>query len=283
MTETTADGAIRIELDGAVALVTLARAEKRNALAIPFWEDFPKAIRELDDRGDVRAIVLASDGPVFCSGIDLSAFQGIAGDRDAAGAASGIDFLHKVRLLQDAFSVLEDARIPVIAAIQGGCIGGGVDMVTACDIRMCTEDAYFSVYEVELGMAADVGTFPRLINHLPEGLVRELSYTGRKMTADEALRYGLVNRVLPTHDAVNDAAMGMAQEIAQKAPMAVHGCKRAITHSRDHKTQETLDWIALWNASMLQPSELMTAMAAKQTGQPGQFTPLPPRKTLRGE
>ncbi|MEM9421610.1 MAG: enoyl-CoA hydratase-related protein [Pseudomonadota bacterium] len=277
------DLAFRVDLHDAVAQITFDRAEKRNALGLSFWEDFPDAIKELDDRGDIRAIVLASEGPVFCAGIDLAAFQAIAGDLAPTNPARGLDFLHKVHRMQRTFSALEEARIPIIAAIQGGCLGAGVDMVTACDIRVCTEDAYFSIYEIELGMTADVGTFPRILNHLPEGVVRELAYTGRKMPADEALRYGLVNQVLPDHPGAIEAAMTLAQEIAQKAPMAVHGCKRAITYARDHTTEETLDWIGLWNASMLQPTELMAAMAAKQTKTPGQFTPLPRRKSLKGE
>ncbi|RFB05954.1 enoyl-CoA hydratase-related protein [Parvularcula marina] len=269
-----------IETDGPVATLTLDRAEKRNALALPFWEDFPAAIEELDKSGDIRAIVIAANGPLFCAGIDLSAFAGVAGDRSKLGAAAPLDFIEKVGRMQRTFTVLEEARVPVIAAIHGKCLGAGVDMITACDIRLATKDAAFSVYEIHIGMTADVGTFPRLLNHLPEGLVRELAYTGREMGAEEALRYGLVNHVHETHEDVISAAQDMARDIATKAPMAVHGCKRAITYSRDHKTKEALDYIGLWNASMLNPSELMTAAAAKQSGQPGQFAKLPQKTRL---
>ena len=272
--------AFTIEHDGAVATVTLTNPDKRNAMDAAFWEEFPDAIEELDRGGEVRAIVLASTGPHFSAGIDLAAFQTVnAGDH---GEAKPLDFIHVVGRMQRAFSALEDARMPVIAAIQGGCIGGGVDMVTAADIRLCTEDAYFTIYEVVLGMTADVGTFPRILNHLPEGLVRELAYTGRRMGAEEALRYGLVNRVLADRDACVAAAQEMAADIARHAPMAVHGCKRAITYSRDHTTQEALDWIAVWNASMLRPAEMMAAMAAKQTKTPGQFAKLPPLRKVNG-
>ena len=265
--------------DGPVATVTLSRPEKRNAMSAPFWEQFPDAIEEIDASGETRAIVLASTGPHFTAGIDLAAFAGVMRDH---GAAQGIDFLHVVGRMQRAFSALEDARVPVIAAIQGGCIGGGVDMATACDIRLCTEDAYFTIYEVEVGMTADVGTFPRILNLLPEGVVRELAYTGRKMFAEEAARYGLVNRVLPDHAACTEAAQALAREIAAKAPLAVHGCKRAVTYGRDHTTQEALDWIGMWNASMLRQSELMAAMKAKQDGTAGDFAALPPKRRVDG-
>lgn len=274
------DLAFTVEKDGSVARLTLSRPDKRNALSLPFWESFPETVAALDKAGDVRALVIASEGPVFCAGIDLGAFQGIAGGAAPDDPAKGLAFMQSVARMQDTFTALETARIPVIAAIQGGCLGAGVDMITACDIRLCTEDAYFSVFEINLGMTADVGTFPRLLNHLPEGVVRELSYTGRKMGADEAMRYGLINSVHADQPAVLDAAMTMAHEIASKAPMAIHGTKKAITYCRDHTTQEGLDWIGMWNASMLQPSELMAAMVAQKTGAPGQFAPLPPLKKL---
>lgn len=266
--------------DGPVTTLTLSRPEKRNAMGIDFWEALPDTVEELSAAGDCRCLVIRSEGPHFTSGIDLTM---LAGTRpDDLGAAEGIATYEMILRMQRAFNTLEDARMPVIASIQGGCIGGGVDMVTACDIRLCTEDAFFTVYEVVMGMTADVGTFPRLLNHLPEGLVRELSYTGRKMLADEALRYGLVNRVLADQAECDAAAQEMAHDIAVKAPLAVHGCKRMITYARDHTTEETLDRIALWNASNLQPSELMAAMAAKQSGTPGDFAKLPKVKKIGG-
>ena len=272
------DAPFTIAHDGPVATLTLSRPHKRNAMSMDFWSGLPAAIEEIDRSGETRAIVIASEGPHFTAGLDLAAFADV--QRDALGAAKPLDFIHTVGLMQRAFNALEDARVPVICAIQGGCIGGGVDMVTAADIRLCTRDAYFSVYEVVIGMTADVGTFPRLLNHLPEGLVRELAYTGRRMDAEEALRHGLVNRVLDSHADCDAAARQMAHDIARHAPLAVHGSKRAITYARDHTTQDTLDWIGVWNASMLQRSELMAAMAAKQTGEPGDFAALPPQRAL---
>lgn len=269
-----------LDIDGAVATLTLDRAEKRNALALPFWEDFPEALAELDRSGDIRAVVITANGPLFCAGIDLGAFSAVMGRKGQSGPAAPLEFIDQVSRMQRAFTALETLRVPVIAAIHGKCLGAGVDMVTACDIRLASADAAFSVYEINIGMTADVGTFPRLLNHLPEGLVRELAYTGREMLTEEALRLGFVNRVHPDKDATLAAAQAMAREIATKAPMAVHGSKRVITHARDHSTADTLDWIGVWNASMLNPQDLMAAAGAKQTGEPGQFAPLPPRRRL---
>ncbi len=271
--------AFRITHDGPVATLTLSNPEKRNSMDAHFWEDFPAAVRELDKSGDTRVLVIASEGPHFSAGIDLSV---LAGSKPDVGAASGLDFYHSVKRMQQTFSCLEDARMPVIAAVQGGCFGAGVDLVTACDMRVCAEDAFFTIYEVVVGMTADVGTFPRILNLLPEGIVRELSYTGRKFKADEALRLGFVNRVGADAQATLSAAYELAHDIAAKAPLAVAGCKDIINYSRDHKTDEALDRIAIWNASMLQSSEVMAAMTAKQTGEPGEFTKLPRFRSIDG-
>jgi len=272
------DAPYTIAHDGPVATITLNRPEKRNALSAEFWDDFPSVIEDIDRSGDTRAIVLASTGPHFTAGIDLAAFGNT--ERQSLGAARGLDFMQVVDRMQRTFTVLEEARVPVIAAIQGGCIGAGVDMATACDIRLCTADAFFTIYEIEIGMTADVGTFPRILNHLPEGVVREMAYTGRRMGAEEAERRGLVNRVTADPETCLAAAQELAREIAKRAPLAVHGCKRAITYGRDHSTADALEWIRLWNASMLQQSELMEAMRAKQTKTPGQFAALPPMRRL---
>ncbi|MCQ8184773.1 enoyl-CoA hydratase-related protein [Parvularcula maris] len=273
--------ALRLTRNGPVATLTLSNPQKRNAMGAAFWEDLPDTVEELSGSGECRALVIDAEGPVFSSGIDLGMFQNVR--KDGLGAAAGLDAYALILRMQRAFTAIEKARMPVIAAIQGGCIGGGVDLATACCIRLASEDAYFSVYEINIGMTADVGTFPRLLNHLPEGVVRELSYTGRKMGAVEAQQRGLVNRIYLDAEAVRAAAQEMAEEIASKAPMAVYGTKDIITYARDHATDEALDRIALWNASNLQPSELMAAMAAKQTGEPGQFASLPPKRRVDGK
>ena len=156
-------------------------------------------------------------------------------------------------------------------------------MVTACDMRYVTQDAFFTIYETKIGMTADVGTFPRIVKLVPEGLVREMAYTGRRVSAEEAFDMGLVNRVYDTQDAMLAGVMSIAQEIAENAPLAVYGCKRAITYARDHTTQEGLEWINLWNASMLQNDEISEAMLARKEKREGVFADLPLLKNKIGD
>ena len=181
--------------------------------------------------------------------------------------------------MQRSLSCLEECRIPVLAAVQGGCIGGGVDMVSACDMRYATEDAYFTIFEINIGMTADVGTFPRLCKLIPEGIVRELAYTGRRMSAAEAKQIGLVNRVYADQDAMLEGVFDLAGEIASKPPLAVYGCKRMINYARDHSTADGLDYIAIWNASFLQGAEMQEAMLANQQKRPGEFVDLPKKRS----
>jgi enoyl-CoA hydratase len=259
-----------VTIDGKIAHIVLNRPEKRNSMIPEFWDELPEIVRDIDDNVRARAIVLSSTGPHFSSGLDVNAFASIAAPGSDEGDGGrrarlqhGASFHQMVRRMQDTFSCLEACRIPVIAAIQGGCIGGGVDLVTACDMRYATEDAFLTVYEINIGMTADVGTFPRLVKLVPEGVVRELAYTGRRMPAAEAQAVGLVNRVFPDQKTMLEEVTRVAREIAAKAPLAVYGCKRMITYARDHSTADTLDYVGVWNASMLQPEEMMEAMAAR--------------------
>ena len=187
----------------------------------------------------------------------------------------GARFYEAVQRMQRTFNLLEGCRIPVLAAIQGGCIGGGVDLATACDMRYATEDAFVTVFEVNIGMTADVGTFPRLVKLIPEGIVRELAYTGRRMPAREAQACGLFNRVFADQASMLKEVMAIAREIASKAPLAVYGCKRMINYARDHSTADGLDYISIWNASMLQREEILEAIKANGEKRPGVFVDLP--------
>jgi enoyl-CoA hydratase len=231
-------------------------------------------------------IVISSSGPVFSAGMDLAAFTPKApADKDEArrnGIRHGAAFYDSARKTQATFNALEACRLPILAAIQGGCVGGGVDMVTACDMRYATEDAFFTIFETNIGMTADVGTFPRLVQQMPEGLVRELAYTGRRMPAAEAKAVGLVNQVFADQTSMLDGVMAIAAEIAEKAPLAVYGCKRMINYSKDHSTADTLDYIAIWNASMMQGQEMQEAMQARAEKRAGDFTELPKRKGTFG-
>lgn len=259
-----------------IAHIEMSRPQKRNAMSRAFWAELPEIIRDIDSNAKARVIVLSAQGPVFSAGIDVSMFgSDISGSGDKNNPQYGADFYNTVKRLQDSFTAIEACRIPVIAAIQGGCYGGGVDLITACDMRYGTEDSFITIYEIIVGMTADVGTFPRILNHMPEGVVRELAYTGRKMGATECKERGLFNQVYTDKAEMMDAVMIVAADIAAKPPLAVYGCKRAITYGRDHSTADALDNIAIWNMSMLIPSEMMEAMQANAQKRPGDFKDLP--------
>lgn len=265
-----------------VAHIILKRPEKRNSMIPAFWRELPALVEELDGSGEVRAIVVSSTGPHFTSGMDLSVFASAADtDSDKANgakddhAAIAARFYQTIKKLQHCFSSLESARMPVLAAVQGGCIGAGVDMITACDMRYATEDAFFIIQETNLAMTADVGTFPRLSKLIPDGIVRELAYTGRALTGPEAYEFGLVNQLYPDSDTLLDAVMDIAFEIAEKSPTTIYGCKKMILHARDHTVADTLDYVGLWNASFFDPAQIAEAMNAQREDRPATFRSLP--------
>ena len=275
-----------VTIDRQIAHIVLNRPEKRNSMIPAFWDELPAIIEDIDNHARARVIVISSTGPHFSSGIDTAMFSDSSITADAQARAEtlrqhGARFYDTVQRMQRSFSVLESCRIPVLAAIQGGCIGGGVDLATACDMRYATEDAFITVFEINIGMTADVGTFPRLVKLIPEGIVRELAYTGRRMPAREAQACGLVNRVFPDHATLLAEVMAIAREIAAKAPLAVYGCKRMINYARDHSTADGLDYIGIWNASMLQKDEIMEAIAANAAKRPAHFVDLPVRTPRR--
>ncbi|MES2035858.1 MAG: crotonase/enoyl-CoA hydratase family protein [Pseudomonadota bacterium] len=255
-----------VSIEAGVAHIRMSRPEAMNTMNRAFWNELPAIIRDIDDNARARAIVISSTGKHFCAGMDLQVFSGV-GDRDGGPVdrhVAGESFRRHVHHLQDTFSCLDEARMPVIAAIHGGCIGGAVDFTSACDIRYCTEDTYFTIMEINIGMTADVGTFPRLCKLIPEGWVRELAYTGGKLPAQRAKEIGLVNEVLPDHDAVVAHALSVAREIARKSPLAVAGSKVMINYARDHTIKDALDYIALWQVGMFSGPHMAEAFAGRQ-------------------
>ena len=269
-----------LHLENKIAHLTLNRPEAFNSMPRAFWNELPALVREIDEGAKARVIVLASTGKHFTAGMDLSVFaDGAAGPGEGDRAAQAEAFRHFVLLLQQTFSCLEQARIPVLAAIQGGCIGAGVDMISACDVRYASEDAFFQIQEINLAMTADVGTFPRLCKLIPEGWVRELAYTGRRLPAAKAKEIGLVNDVFPTQAAMLAHVMEVAAEIAEKAPVAVAGSKRMINYARDHAIGDALDYIATWQAGMFAPAHMGEAFAAKAQKRPAVFPDLAALKT----
>lgn len=245
-----------------------------------FWMELPEVVRALDARGDVRAIVLSSTGRHFCAGMDLGVFtsgdSGITPGDSAEMGRTRARLRQTALMLQQSFTVFESVRMPVLAAIQGGCIGGAVDMVTAADMRYASADAFFVIQEINIGMTADVGTLQRLPKLIPDGVARELAYTGRRMTAQRALEVGLINEIFPTHEDLVDGVLAIAREIASKSPLAIWGTKEMLLYSRDHSVADGLNHIATWQTGMFQPSDMIETFTAKAEGRDPEFPDLLP-------
>ena len=223
--------------EGGVAHLRLSRPERRNAMTAAFWQELPVIVRGLD----AKAMVLSSTGPHFCAGLDVSMFS--SDSLGTEGVEGRKQFRRKLEELQASLSSLAEAPFPVIAAVQGGCIGGGVDMATACCLRYATRDAWFVIQEINLGMMADVGTFNRMPKQLPEAVVRELGYTGDKLGAERAERLGFVNGLFDTHEQLVAGALEVAGRIASKAPVAVAATKSMISYTRDHSVAESFGYL----------------------------------------
>lgn len=254
-----------------IAHVQLNRPEALNSMNPAFWHDFPRAIRWIDEQAAARVIVISSTGKHFCAGMELSVFERMAQDFQGEPARRAERMRRLVLELQDCFNVLEQARMPVLAAVQGGAIGGAVDLLCACDSRYCAEDAFFTIKETHIGMTADLGTLQRLPKLIPMGLAKELAYTGRNMGAVEAQRCGFVNQVFDSADAMLDGVMAIARAIAANSPMAVSGCKQMLNYARDHSTADSLDYMATWQAGMFQLPDIQAAMQAQKTRTAPQF------------
>jgi enoyl-CoA hydratase len=259
------------ELDriGKVAHLRLSRPDDLNTMTREFWTELPEIIRELDDAGATRAVVISSTGRHFSAGMDLSVFTGGAGDPLGSDGGSREQGRIRARLrqtammLQHTFTCLEEARMPVLAADAPALHGGAVDMVTACDLRYASADAFFCVQEINIGMTADVGTLQRLPKIIPDGIARELAYRGNRMPAERAREVGLVNDVYPDHEALVEGVLEIAEEIAAKSPLAIWGSKEMITYARDHSVADGLDRIATWQTGMFQPADMLESFAAK--------------------
>jgi len=265
-----------VDLSDQVAHIQFKRPEAFNSMVPEFWSELPEIVGALDADGEARAIVISSTGKHFTAGMDLAVFgsEGPEGDPQAETGRKRAALRRRILQLQESFSCLDRARLPVLAAVQGGCVGGGVDLISACDMRYCTQDAFFCIQEINIGMTADVGTFPRLPHILPQGLVRELAYTGRRLPADEARESGLVNRVYESHEALLAGVMEVAREIAARSPLAVWGSKEMINYARDHSIADGLDYIATWQTGMFQPSDMAEAFSAKREKRPARYPDL---------
>ncbi len=257
-----------LTIEDHIAHLVLKQPDTLNTMGPVFWRELDTALTDLHHGNAARVLVISSTGKHFSAGMALDTFGGAIqmNDQSPEGRAAMFDALSD---MQATFTKLEKLRIPVIAAIQGGCIGGAVDMVTACCLRYASADAFFCIQEINIGMVADVGTLQRLPKLIPLAVVKELAYTGRRLQADQALQHGLVNAVLPTADAALDAAMQCAREIAAKPPVAIWGTKQAIHYARDHTVDESLaqmGWLqaAIWSNRHV--GEAVNAMKSKRAG-----------------
>jgi enoyl-CoA hydratase len=265
---------LSVSIEHHIAHIKLSRPEALNSMIPAFWTELPAVVRQIDADANARVIVISSQGKHFSAGMDLSVFTEMGKSFNGEPARRAERMRRMVLELQDSFNALEEARIPVLVAMQGGVIGGAVDMVSAADCRYCTEDAYFTIKETELGMTADVGTLQRLPHLIPQGLVRELAFTGRNMGAQEAQNCGLVNQVFSDQASMLAAVMAIANKIAMNSPMAVSGCKEMLNYSRDHSVNDSLNYMATWQAGMFQMPDVQEAMTAGQQKRLPEYAPL---------
>jgi enoyl-CoA hydratase len=264
----------KLQIDGAVAHLAMNRPAKANGMTPAFWEEFPVLVRELDANPSIRALVISGEGKHFTGGMDLAAFAGIA-EITKAEPARGAYALRKLILkLQDSFTALEHARFPVIAAVHGACLGAGIDMISACDLRLASEDASFAIEEIHIGMTADVGTLQRMPKLVAPGIVKELAFTGRRFSAAEARAWGFVNSVHASREQTLGAAFELACEVAAKSPLAIAGIKQAVDYARDHPVRDSLEQMATWNAGMLRPEDLTSALNARMAKKQAVFADL---------
>lgn len=281
MSESSRYQCFEVDVTDRIAHVRLCRPDALNSMTREFWLELPQCMQDIEANTDARVIVISSTGKHFSAGMDLGVFTDPKAVPMTGDPGRMAENLRRVVLqLQDTVTSLEKVRLPVLAALQGGCIGGALDMVCAADSRYCTRDAWFTIKETELGMTADVGTLQRLPKLMPEGVVRELAYTGRRFGADEAHRLGFVNAVYDSHEAMLEGVMEIARTIAANSPLAVTGCKEMLNFSRDHSVEDSLKYMANWQSGMFRPNDMMKTFQAQGQKQVPEYDDLFPVKGL---
>ena len=267
-----------LSISNHVAHLVLSKPQALNTMHAAFWRELDGVLTHLHKGTQARVLVISSTGKHFSAGMALETFNGadLMSDQTPESRAAIFD---KLKDIQSTFTKIETLRIPVIAAIQGGCIGGAVDMVTACCMRYATADAFFCIQEINIGLVADVGTLQRLPKLIPLGIVKELAYTGRRMGAARALGCGLVNEVFDTQDAMLAAALQCAAEIASKPPVAIWGTKQVVNYARDHSVDDALQQMGWVQGAIWSNAHVSEAVAAMKDKRPGSY---PPLAALRG-
>jgi enoyl-CoA hydratase/carnithine racemase len=257
-------GTVALSLDAGVARIRLNRPGKANALDLPMWDDLRSAIRWVDRTPAVRVAILEAAGAHFTAGLDLSVFATLKERMQAAGCEGRArEALRQSILdLQDVVTGLERCPKPFIASVHAACVGGGIDIISACDLRYCSAEAWFSVKEIDIGMVADVGTLQRLPRLVGEGMARELAFSGRRVDGREAASLRLVNRCFDGPEALRDGVDEMARTLAAKSPLALRGTKQVMNHAREHATLDGLEHVATWNAAMMLSGDLDEALSA---------------------
>ncbi len=268
----------KVNISDHVANLILSRPDELNTMSRDFWVELGDVLEEINKNSEVRVVVMSSTGKHFCAGMDLSAFSNgvdnIPDEKKPDHARIGEAVYRVAKELQGYITSLEKIRVPVIAAIHGGCIGGAVDLVTACDIRLASKDAFFCIQEINIGMAADVGTLQRLPKIIPDSKMREMAYTGRRMYADEAKETGLVSDTYESQEEMLAAANELAKVIASKSPVAIYGLKAVMNYSRDHSVSEGLEYNALWSGAMLSQKDMTEAITANMEKRDASFNDL---------
>ncbi len=269
--------AFKVSVDeNSVAEISLNRPDAINSMNGDFWQELPAIVQTLDEQSTARVIILSSVGKHFTAGMDLSVLSNLGSDPKVEPARAAEKLRRWILGLQDTFTALEKARMPVIAATQGACIGGGVDMICATDMRFCTSNAYFNIKETELGITADVGTLQRIQHVMPSGLARELAYSSRNLGADEAAACGFVNKVYTDQEQMLEAVRALATDIARHSPLAVHGTKAMLNYSREHSIEDSLNHMATWQAGMMKTPDIDEAMSAMSEKRAPKFANLLP-------
>ena len=268
----------KLDVKNHVGNLVLSRPDELNTMSRDFWVELGEVLEAINKDSDIRVVVMSSTGKHFCAGMDLNAFtngvDNIPDDKKPDHARIGEAVYRVAKELQEYISTLEKIRVPVIAAIHGGCIGGAVDMVTACDIRLASDDAFFCIQEINIGMAADVGTLQRLPKIIPDSKMREMAYTGRRMYAEEAKEAGLVSGTYGSQEELIEAANKLASEIASKSPVAIYGLKAVMNYSRDHNVNDSLEYNALWSGAMLSQKDMAEQMTANMEKRDASFNEL---------
>ncbi|MEL6527731.1 MAG: crotonase/enoyl-CoA hydratase family protein [Chloroflexota bacterium] len=261
-----------MDVDNQIAHVRLNRPDKANSLNQTAWDELEAIFTELDSRSDVRAVVLSGEGKHFCAGIALEMLMGMTQQFDTEDEGRKREIIRrKAVALQRSINAIEQCSKPVLAVIHGACVGGAIDVTSACDMRYCTQDAFFSIEEINVGIVADLGTLQRLPKLIGEGIVRELAFTGRRMLAEEALQRQFVNEVFEDREALLDGVFSLARMIASRAPLAIRGTKHILNFSRDRSVEDGLAYVATWNAATILSNDVAEAIGAKLAGRDPQF------------